>query len=201
MSFPEMTSNVNIIAQLGDEPNEDNGLTAAALKSKFDEAAVLLKAAHNALVSALNAADASENIGFSSDNIDGNNVNAALENLRTYLLSQMQGMSQGTVSDGSITTAKLDDDAVTGAKVADSTLRTADVNGYTVMTLASLTGASTVHNSIKLHYIRSLGMVFFKGNIQFMNVTNAGTLTARFSFDHYKPVGGIAAFSSDYYGA
>ncbi len=198
MAFNKITDNLNIIQALDDEPNDVGGLTAQQLKAKFDEAANTLKARINAIVDQLMAATAASDVGFStSENVPADNVQDAIENVQ----AQLQAVTQGTVANGSITTAKLDDDAVTGAKVADSTLRTADVNGSTAMTLASVVGASEVDNEIKLHYIRSLGMVFFDGSILFKDITNAGTLVAEFSFDHYAPVGGIAAFSSEYYGA
>lgn len=44
MAIPKMTDDVSIISVLGDNPNTDNGLSAEALKAKFDEAALLIKA-------------------------------------------------------------------------------------------------------------------------------------------------------------
>lgn len=43
MAIPKMTDELNIISQLGDNPNTDNGLTAEELKAKFDEAPKLIK--------------------------------------------------------------------------------------------------------------------------------------------------------------
>lgn len=185
MSFQMMNDDVEIISKLGDEPNEDDGLDAAGLKAKFDEAATLLKAAHNALVGALNAADAAESVGFDSEVIDGANVKAAMENLRTYLLGQMQDVSQGSVADGSITTEKLHGDAVTGAKVAAETLRT-DVSGASAMTLLSTESTSAVNN-LKLHYVKALGIVFVDGEIEIVP-SAAGRQVSVFGFTSYEPV-------------
>lgn len=185
MSFQMMDDDVQIISKLGDEPNEDDGLSAPALKAKFDEAATLLKAAHNALVGALNAANAAESVGFDSDDIDGENVKDAMENLRTYLLEQMQDVTQGSVADGSVTTAKLDDDAVTGAKVAAETLRET-VAGSTAMHLIS-TEATSATNKLNLHYIRSLGMVLVDGSIEIV-LSAVGRQVSSFGFTSYAPV-------------
>lgn len=184
MSFQMMNDDVEIISKLGDEPNEDDGLDAAGLKAKFDEAATLLKAAHNALVGALNAANAAESVGFGSDDIDGENVKDAMENLRTYLLEQMQDVSQGSVADGSITTDKLHGDAVTGAKIAAGTMRQ-DITGANVMTVRR-SEFSSVTNGLKLHYFRPLGMVFIEGVVTV--VPTAERQSATIDFDSYAPI-------------
>ncbi len=43
MAITELTDDLNIIAALDDEPNADDGLSAAQLKAKFDEAANTIK--------------------------------------------------------------------------------------------------------------------------------------------------------------
>ena len=197
MSFQMMNDDVEIISKLGDEPNEDDGLDAAGLKAKFDEAATLLKAAHNALVGALNAADAAESVGFDSEVIDGANVKAAMENLRTYLLGQMQDVSQGSVADGSVTTVKLHDDAVTGAKVAAQTLRQS-VSASTVLTQISTT-ASSVGNYLDFQFVRALGFMFVSGFVT-LEVAASGTQDVVFEFSNdYSPLGGNlgAVFTPD----
>ena len=184
MSFQLMNDDVQIISKLGDEPNEDDGLDAAGLKAKFDEAATLLKAAHNALVAALNAVTAAESVGFDSDDIDGANVKAAMENLRSDLVEQMQSITQGGVAEGGIQTAMLAANAVTGAKVAADTLRT-DISGASAMTLLS-TDATSATNNLKLHYVKALGMVFVDGSIEIVP-SAVGRQVSSFGFTSYEP--------------
>ena len=43
MALTKLTSDLNIIQALDDEPNDVGGLTAAQLKTKFDEAANAIK--------------------------------------------------------------------------------------------------------------------------------------------------------------
>ena len=185
MSFQLMSDDVQIISKLGDEPNEDDGLDAAGLKAKFDEAATLLKAAHNTLVAALNAVNAAESVGFDSDDIDGANVKAAMENLRSDLVTQMQSITQGGVAEGGIQTAMLAANAVTGAKVAAETLRET-VAGSTAMHLIS-TEATSATNKLNLHYIKSLGMVLVDGVVEIVP-SATGQQAAVFGFDEYEPV-------------
>ena len=55
MIFPKLTDDLSIISKLGDNPGADDGLTAEGLKSKFDEAALILQAYLNGtLVETLN---------------------------------------------------------------------------------------------------------------------------------------------------
>ena len=56
MSYTKMTDDLDIIQKLADEPNEDDGLTAAELKAKFDEAGNTLKTFVNSLIDELNNA-------------------------------------------------------------------------------------------------------------------------------------------------
>lgn len=56
MSYTKMTADLDIIQKLADEPNEDDGLTAAELKAKFDEAGNTLKTFVNSLIDELNNA-------------------------------------------------------------------------------------------------------------------------------------------------
>lgn len=120
MAYSKITDDMNIIQALPDEPNDVGGLTAAELKAKFDEAGNKIKTAFNNLVDELNG----EGAGFSAgdvafnrtDGVPENNVQDAIENVQ----SQLAGISQGAVADGSITTTKLGDYAVTAAKISDS---------------------------------------------------------------------------------
>lgn len=186
MAFSQMTDDLDIIARYPDEPYEEEGFTSAAFKASFDRGAKLCKAAHNALVLALNRGTAAANIGFqSSENVPANNVQAAIENVQ----GQITGVSQGAVPNGSITTEKLHDDAVTGAKIAAGTLLE-DVTEDVTLTLHSQTTEGTATEDLSFYYCRALGMVYVRGTITITpdNVSlNAEQGTVAFTWDGYRP--------------
>lgn len=83
-----------------------NKLTGSALENKkvFDALVTdVVKAKFNALIDELTAITAAAQIGADVDGLTSTNVNAAL----AELLAAMQDITQGSVADGSITTAKL----------------------------------------------------------------------------------------------
>ena len=115
----KLTSDLDIISMLDNEPNDVGGLTAEELKAKFDEGANLIKQYINeVLIPELASEIGAANIGITRvPGITGaEDVQAALEKLET----QMGDITQGAVADSSITTAKLADLAVTTAKLADA---------------------------------------------------------------------------------
>jgi len=115
MSFEKFNEDMNIIAALDDEPNDRGGMTAAELKARFDKAGRLLKEYINGLVDRMADRSAAGNIGVTPfTGVTAANLQAALEALQ----ANINGVQAGTVSDGSITTAKLDDLAVTVNKLA-----------------------------------------------------------------------------------
>lgn len=180
MSFSLMDDDMDIVSKLGDEPNEDDGLTAAGLKAVFDSAGKLCKKALNKLISELHAATAAGNVGFqSSEDIDEDNVQAAIENVQ----GQLVDVSQGSVANGSITTEKLRDDAVTGAKIAADTLRV-DVDGTDEMTVRR-NQFDSVTNNLKVHYFRALGMAYIEGSVTV--VPTHSDQSAAFYFNNYVP--------------
>lgn len=262
MALNKITDNLNIIQALDDEPNDVGGLTAQELKAKFDEAGNTIKTRVNALVDQLGSANAAADIGFNATaGVDENNVQDAIENVQAQLVA----VTQGAVTDGSITTAKLaakavttakiDDlavtdeklaaasvtsdklgngvvvsnkiapsavttgkindgavtenkigsaavstdkiknDAVTSDKIADNavqgehvaknTLRT-DVSSDYAMSTVEYNNASTATLTLKMHYIRAIGIMFFEGYVKFKPVS-AGTATFVYEFDHYAP--------------
>lgn len=125
MAFTKMTDDLDIIAKYPDEPYEEEGFTSTAFKASFDQGAKLCKAAINALVQKLNGDSAAASVGFSPiENVPVHNVQSAIETLRSYLLAQMQGITQQGVADGAITTAKLGAEAVTTAKIDDGAVTT-----------------------------------------------------------------------------
>lgn len=146
MAFDLMEDDVSVISKLGDEPNEDDGLTSAELKAKFDEAPGLLKAAFNKLVNALNGTTAASLIGFTrSNNIPANNVQDAIENVQ----SQIVASSTDSITDRSVTAAKLADGAAGWEDISND------------VTIDS-TGVSSFNKIFR--YSRVLGIVFFQLN-------------------------------------
>ncbi len=122
MALPTCNEDMNIISKLDDEPNDVGGLSAASLKAKFDLAGNLLKKALNDLVAALENNAAAKSIGFTPTTaVNKTNVQDAIENVQ----SQIAGVSQGGIADGSVTAAKIADRAVGDAALADSAV-TAD---------------------------------------------------------------------------
>lgn len=122
MSFSKITQDLNIIAALSDTPNETEGLTAAQLKAKFDEAANAIKTYINTVLTAeLEAQAASGSIGTAPFTtaagtvVSATDLLSALEEIQTNI----DNIQSGVVGDGSITTAKLADGAVTAVKMAD----------------------------------------------------------------------------------
>lgn len=122
MALPTCNEDMNIISKLDDEPNDVGGLSAAALKAKFDLAGNLLKKALNDLVAALGNNAAAKNIGFTPTTaVNKTNVQDAIENVQ----SQIAGVSQSGIADASVTAAKIADGAVGTAAIADDAI-TAD---------------------------------------------------------------------------
>lgn len=161
MAFEKMTDNMNIISSLGDEPNEDNGLSASKLKEKFDTAGLLAKEAINKLISALGASTAAGNIGFaSSTQVPADNVQDAIDNVQ----GQLAGVSQGAVANGSITSEKLADGAVTVDKVAPEIARVIDVSDSFNFGSATLSEnvTSAYVDTYQFKYAPLLGVIFYK---------------------------------------
>lgn len=106
MSIPSLTKDLAVIQKLSDLPNAVDGLSAAELKAKFDEAALEIQNwINNSLVPALRA----ENIPFvASTQLDAENVQAAVE----LVLEQISGAASGAIVNGSVTRAKLAKDVL-----------------------------------------------------------------------------------------
>lgn len=101
MSIPKLTKDLAVIQKLSDLPNSTEGLTAAQLKAKFDEAPLeIQKWLNENLVPSITA----ENIPFpSSSEIEGDNLLAALKSVHT----QVKDASTGAIVNGSVTMEKL----------------------------------------------------------------------------------------------
>ena len=101
MSIPKLTKDLAVIQKLPDLPNSTEGLTAAQLKAKFDEAPLeIQKWLNENLVPSITA----ENIPFpSSSEIEGDNLMDALKSVHT----QVKDASAGAIVNGSVTMEKL----------------------------------------------------------------------------------------------
>lgn len=181
MAFEKMTDDMNIISSLGDEPNEDNGLSASALKAKFDKAGTLAKEAINKLISALGASTAAGNIGFaSSTQVPADNVQDAIDNVQ----AQLAGVALNTVPNGSIGTVQLANKAVTQKKLGDLDMplltwveKTDETSGYAVVS-----GSWPFVREGHLLPIRWYGgnLSFTRGSIIYVK-DSAGTVCAEIS--------------------
>ena len=119
MALPTCNEDMNIISKLDDEPNDVGGLSAAALKAKFDLAGNLLKKALNDLVAALGGESAAKCIGFvATEAVNKTNVQEAIENVQ----AQIAGVTQGGIADGAVTTEKIAKGAVTYHQIANETI-------------------------------------------------------------------------------
>ena len=189
MAYSKITDDMNIIQALPDEPNDVGGLTAAQLKAKFDEAGNKIKTAFNNLVDELNDGEsgsisASEVSFTSSAGVPEDNVQDAIENVQ----SQLAGVSQGAVADGSITTAKLANGAVTAEKLASGAIGwrklTASEFGFTAEDAA----VKTVE-AVDAYFCAALGLVRFQAKFT-VYARSANVAIFDFSIDatkHYLP--------------
>lgn len=107
MALPAFETNLNIIQQLDDEPNDVGGLTAAELKAKFDEAGLTIQTWINeTLLPAMIAA----NLAFAkTTDIPAETVQAAIENIQ----EQLKQTIVGAVPNGSVDYIKLATDVTT----------------------------------------------------------------------------------------
>lgn len=101
MRIPNLTKDLAVIQKLSDLPNSADGLTAAELKAKFDEAALEIQNWLNEqFIPALTAA----NIPFAaSEQLNADNIQAAVQ----MVFDQIADASSGTIANGSVTKEKL----------------------------------------------------------------------------------------------
>lgn len=132
MSYSRLTTDLNVIQKLDDEPNDVGGLSAAELKAKFDEGTNAVKEyINNTLLAELEGADGAKSLGASVPGLTGiDNVNDAL----AKLLELLQEITQGAVADGSITAVKLATAAVETAKIAAAAVTEAKLANNSVST-------------------------------------------------------------------
>ena len=122
MGFTRSTTNTSVHQGMPDYPSSQ-GYTTTQLKQAFDAPAEGLQTDLNGLMSELEATTSAGFIG--ADQIDPSdasaaNVQAKLEKIYT----DMQGISQGSIPDGTITEAKLDATYAASVAIKDGTLQT-----------------------------------------------------------------------------
>jgi len=99
MAFTQLTKDLNYHQSLSDQPNVNDGLTAAQLKEKYDQAANDIKDyINNTLLSELEAttdgASGADKIGATAiADLDGTTVQALLESIRNKLKDTTDGSS------------------------------------------------------------------------------------------------------------
>lgn len=103
--IPRVTDELGTVSTLDDRPNDTGGLTAAELKAKFDaDAGTLKEYVNDVLIPFLEGTSAAESLGITTiPGFSADNIQTALE----QIVQAMQGVTQGSVADGSITLAKL----------------------------------------------------------------------------------------------
>ena len=103
--IPRVTDELGTVSTLDDRPNDTSGLTAAELKAKFDADSGTLKTYLNdVLIPFLEGMTAAASLGITTiPGFSAGNVQTALE----QIVQAMQDVTQGSVTDGSITLVKL----------------------------------------------------------------------------------------------
>lgn len=105
MSFTRIRdAAVKVIRNLPNRPTGTGYMSAVALKAAFDQAAENIKETVNKFMDDVEATSGAAQIGFQrSSAVPADNVQEAIENVQ----EQLQGISQGSVANNSITAEKL----------------------------------------------------------------------------------------------
>lgn len=117
MAFTPFTTDVENISKLDDRPNA-GGMTASELKAEFDKAGKDIKAFLVNFLSELQGSGAAGNIGFSSDDMDSNNIKSAIEEAYDKAVNSEVGTLR--LANLAVVSAKIKDGAVTRDKIADN---------------------------------------------------------------------------------
>ena len=152
MAITKLTTDLAIISKLSDEPNDVDGLSGAELKAKFDEAGLTIQDYINdTLIPELGGEGAAEAIGIAP--VPGLTGIEDLQNALVAIVEMIQEITQGSVADGSITTAKLADIAVTTAKIASAAVTAAKLADNAVTTAKvvdlAVTAAKLAANAVE----------------------------------------------------
>lgn len=124
MALPRMTTDLDVVQKLDNEPNDVGGLSAEELKAKFDEAPNAVKTwINNTLLPFLESTAAAKNFGI--ETLDGLDTPENVQQALQAIVTEMQNITAGAVADGSINSDKLASSAVIAAKIANSAVTAA----------------------------------------------------------------------------
>lgn len=120
MPFERFLKNMEIIAQLDDEPNDVGGLTAGELKEKFDEAGQAVQTYLNdTLLPDLEAEPAAGSIGAAPfGKVTGTDVQTQLQQIS----DSVEQVALGQIPDGSIGADKLANASIGPEKLVDHSI-------------------------------------------------------------------------------
>ena len=181
MSFTKMTAVVENITPLKDRPNEKpNGLSAAELRKKFDQAAIALKDFINQHIDELSAYTAAGNIG-AKITVNGQRLNVNLQQAidTAVEIGSSSGIPDGSVTNaklrsavdganGAVSTDKINDGAVTAAKLGTDAVTTAKIlNGNVTadkLDSNSVTAAKIEGGAVSAEYTGTLADDEWSGN-------------------------------------
>lgn len=117
MAFTKLADESNVIQSLPTKPT----IPAAELKEKFDHFGdAIHDFLNDTLIPELESSTGGASIGVSASGIAATKLNAALEELK----AAVDGATIGTLPNGSVTTAKLQDGAVSSAKLGATAVST-----------------------------------------------------------------------------
>jgi hypothetical protein len=122
MALTTFNDDLNIISKLADEPNLDDGLTAAELKAKFDEAGNRIKTYINGTLK--NAVDGlADGSGLAPGAVSRDkltqDVKDSLDRADYALIDTDGVVTPNNLADGAVTEDKIDDGAVSRDKLSD----------------------------------------------------------------------------------
>lgn len=123
MAFTKYTEDLNIIQSLSNLPNETDGLSADSLKAKFDEGNNLTQTFINGLIDELENEGAGKVGIHIIEGVSGNNIQSALESIK----SQLNDATTGTILPRSLDGETLKLEAVTDEELATDAVTTAKV--------------------------------------------------------------------------
>ena len=165
-----MSTGVGNITALHDRPNVDDGLSGEQLRAKFDKAGSDIKTFINGtLISELDTklAAIEETVdGLVAGTVtDGSVYTAAIQDLAVSNAKLSQNaVTSGKILDGNVTTAKLDSKAVTKEKIGDNAVDT-----------AQLADAAVTHDKLGANAVEA-------GNIKDGEVTGAKIATSTIAY-------------------